>query len=127
MPKNQLEPVNIGSIARGAALELFEINVAKIAANIADKSTPAKQKRTLILKFTFEPDADRQAIEIVTSAEVKLAGVEAHQSRAFMGKDTAGKPYLFPTDPRQEALFDPPESDENLLQFGKGDGKRKPS
>ncbi|HEY1810626.1 MAG TPA: hypothetical protein VGG42_18840 [Acidobacteriaceae bacterium] len=127
MPKNQLEPVNLGSIARGAAIELFDLNMPKIAANIADTTTPAKGKRKLTLTFTFEPDADRQAIEVTTTAELKLASAERHQSRAFMGKDTSGKPYLFPTDPRQEALFDPPEPEENLLQFGKADSKRKPS
>ena len=124
MPKNQLEPVNLGSIARGAAIELFEVEIPKIAANIADKNTPAKAKRTLTLKFTFEPDADRQAVDIDLVAELKLCGPDRHRSRAFMGKDTSGKPYLFPTDPRQEALFDPPEPEENLLNFKTGGPKK---
>lgn len=124
MPKNNLEPVNLGSIARGAAIELFDLNAPKIAANIADKTTPAKAKRTLILKMTFEPDADRQAVEVTTTAELKLASTEPHNSRAFLGKDTSGKAYLFPTDPRQEALFDPPEPENQVLKFGRPDPKK---
>jgi hypothetical protein len=58
--KKKLESVNLGSIARGAAMEIFELEIAKIAANIADPNTKASKKRKLTLEFTFTPDSDRR-------------------------------------------------------------------
>lgn len=118
MPSNDLQPVNLGSIARGAAIELFEKNIAKIAANIADTSTPAEAKRTLVIRLVFEPDRERQGIDVTTTAEVKLAATERHSSRAYLAKGTDGASYLFPVDPRQAALFEPPQPEERVLEFG---------
>ena len=52
MAKPDLQPVNLGSIARGALMELFEIEIAKLAANIADTKTKATKERRLTLEWT---------------------------------------------------------------------------
>lgn len=117
MPRPNLEPLNIGSIARGALLELFEANALKVAQNIADTSTEAEAPRTIVLKLKFKPDADRRAVTVTTSATCGLAAIAAHVSRAYLGKDTEGHVYLFDEDPRQDILFEPPVPAENLLDF----------
>jgi hypothetical protein len=117
LDKKKLDPVNLGSIARGAAMEIFEIEIAKIAANIADPNTKAVKKRKLTLEFTFAPDTDRRAIDVTTSSKTSLAGVSEHASRVYLGKDSDGNPYILDQDPRQEMLFDPPPRNENLVDF----------
>ena len=122
MPETRLEPVNLGSLARGAAVKLFELECAKIAANIGDRSTPACAEREITLKIKFKPDADRRLIDVTTSASSKLASVEAHASRLYTGKGTDGQMYLFDEDPRQESLFAAPEKDKNMLAFPAAEG-----
>jgi hypothetical protein len=120
MADTKLEPVNLGSIARGALMKLFEVEIQKIAANIADRSTPATAKREITLKIEFKPDTDRRSIDVTTSAGCRLASVEAHASRLYTGKGVDGQMYLFDEDPRQEMLFAPPAEDPNMLQFPTG-------
>lgn len=117
MPKPQLNPLNIGSIARGAAVELFEMAIEKVTANIADKSTDPTASREITLKFKFKPDDDRRTVQVVTTANTKLAGAEEHISKIYLGKDESGKTYAFDSDPRQEVLFEPPQEENNLLKF----------
>ncbi len=117
MSKTNLNPINIGSIARGAAVELFEMALTKVTANIADKSTDATAGREITLKFKFKPDEDRRCCMVSTTASTKLAGAEEHVSKIYLGKDEDGKSYAFDSDPRQVVLFEPPVKDENLLAF----------
>jgi hypothetical protein len=118
MPKAKLQPVNLGSIARGAAMELFELEIARIAANINDRSTSATATREIVLRFKFKPDLDRHIVEVDTSSSSKIAPIANHASRAYLGRDEAGKVYVFDQDPRQEMLFEPPaEEDNNVVAF----------
>ena len=105
----KIEPVNLGSVARGALLEYFNLSAARVAANIADPSTPACTPREIILKIKLTPEADRRGIDVVCSASCKLAATSEHKSRLYSGKGTDGKNYLFDDDPRQELLFPVPE------------------
>lgn len=117
MPKPDLNPINLGSIARGAALELFDKAMTKIAENIADKSTDATASREIVLKFKFKPDEDRRCAQVVTTAKTTLAGCEEHVSKIYLGKDEKGTAWAFDSDPRQEVLFQAPAKDENLVEF----------
>jgi hypothetical protein len=117
MPKPDLKPVNLGSIARGALMELFELEIAKVAANIADSNTKATAKRKVTFELIFQPDQERRGIDVTTRASVKLAGIADHSSRIYLGKDTENRPLLFDSDPRQDLLFEPPAEKENILDF----------
>lgn len=113
--KNDLSPLNLGSIARGASLQLFDKALARVAANIADKDTLATKSRKIILTFTLKPDSDRRKVDIHTDCEVKMAAVATHESTAYIGKSTLGDVLVFDRDPRQDLLFSPPEQKDNLL------------
>ena len=119
MAKQNQEPLNIGSVSRGALLELFEANVLKVAQNIADPATDAEATRTITLKLKFKPDADRRALKVTATAQCALASISPHESRAYIGKDDSGKVYLFDRDPRQDVLFEPPAVDQNVINFNK--------
>ena len=117
MSNSSRNPINLGSIARGAALELFDMAMEKVTANIADSSADASAVREITLKFKFKPDDDRRCAQVTTTASTKLAGCEEHLSKIYLGKDESGKAYAFDSDPRQEVLFQPPPADRNLLEF----------
>lgn len=118
MPRTDLNPLNLGSIARGAALELFDKAIRQVADNIADKTTDATAPREIVLRFRFEPDEDRRSAIVTTSCSVKTAAVSEHASKAYFGKDPEGRSYAFDQDPRQDVLFEPPPIDNKLLEFG---------
>lgn len=117
MPKPDLHPIDLATVAKGALLELFEINIAKIAENILDPKTKATKKRSLTLKLTFEPDADRRRVELTSDAGVTIAAVASHSSQVYLGKGDDGRAYLFPADPRQDVLWATPEDDNTVIDF----------
>lgn len=119
MTNPALDSLNLGSIANGAAIELFAKALAAIAANIADTDTSPTAAREIVLKFKIKPEQDRRAFNITTTSSYKLASVKEHVSRAYLGKDAEGNAYILDSDPRQELLFQPPPKDENLLTFEK--------
>lgn len=119
--KPDMQPINLGSIANGAAKELFDKCIAQIAENIADRDTEAEASRSLTITFKFKPDADRRSIQIYTSAKTTLAGAEEHSSRAYLGKTTDGLPLVLDQDPRQDVLFETPKQEDNLLGFRTGE------
>jgi hypothetical protein len=120
MARPKLEPLNLGSIARGALLEYFEMGSCQVAENIADPNTSSTATRTVVLTIKFKPEGtDRRAVRVTCSCATKTAAPAEHNSLVFTGKDTGGKTHLFDEDPRQDVLFDPPAEDENLLDFKK--------
>jgi hypothetical protein len=123
MPKPDLQPLNIGSIAHGALLELFEIEIAKISRNIADPNAEATAVRKLTIEIRFKPEGDRRAVEVTSGAKSTLASVPRHISKAWLGKDADGNAYMLDSDPRQDLLFEPPAKEDNLLGFAKASGR----
>jgi hypothetical protein len=115
---SELNPLNLGSIARGAAVELFEKAITTVAANIADTSTDATAAREIKLTFRFKPEHDRRTIHVTTTSKLGLASVTDHESTAYIGKDEDGHVYVLDRDPRQELLFQPPQPEESkILNF----------
>lgn len=121
MPKPDLTPLNLGSISRGAALELFEKALNDVAKNISDTDTPAETARGITLTFKFKPESDRRTVHVTASAKTTLAGATDHSSKAFIGKTTDGQLFLVDQDPRQDVLFEAPKQADNLLDFKMGE------
>lgn len=98
------ETMNIGNICRGAVPEVFEHALQQTLKNISDPNTDAKQKRSIVLKFTFKPSESREVGEVIFSCEEKLASIKAANGNFFLtkrGNDVRG----YARDPKQEDLF----------------------
>lgn len=113
----KLESLNLGSVARGAAMELFDKALAQVGANIADTDTEAEASRGITITFKIKPEGDRRTVHITTSAKTSLAGCTDHSSKAFIAKDADGGVHVVDQDPRQDVLFEAPAKDDNLLNF----------
>lgn len=72
MPEQLL---TLANLAGGAVLERFNIEMGKVIANVADPNTDAKKKRTVTIKVTVSPNADRSmaTLEIETKAGIMPA------------------------------------------------------
>jgi hypothetical protein len=104
----QTKPADLATIARGALMELFTIEAARVAANIADVQTVATAPREIILRLKIKPNSDRVGLDIESTASSKMASVAKHSSTAYIAKDKAGKAYIVTEDQRQQMLFEPP-------------------
>lgn len=111
-------PVNIGNINEGAMIEAFDIEFRKALENIADLNTPATATRAVVLTLQLKPHSDRITIETEFKAVSKLAPIETHKAKCFMGKSEDGVLVAFTSDPRQMPLWSPPKPKESpVLKF----------
>ena len=110
--EQEVVPVNFATINDGALIEAFEIELAKVLANIADLNTPATATRSLTLQLVLKPHADRVVIVSEVSCNSKLAPIEKHEAKIFLGKSTEGDLIAFDADPRQMSLWNSPKKQE---------------
>jgi hypothetical protein len=125
MADQEAIPVNIGNINDGAMIEAFAIEFGKALKNIADPNTPATATREVTLKLVLKPHGDRVQIDTEFKATCKLAPIETHKSKVFMGVNEEGGFMAFTSDPRQMPLWHVPKPEKDkVLKFG-SDGVQK--
>jgi hypothetical protein len=103
-----LATINIGNVNGGAMIDGFEIELRKALENIADPNTPATATRSINLQLTLKPHSDRVVIETEFRCGTKLAAIEVHKSKIFLGRAEEGGLVAFDADPRQMPLWSPP-------------------
>lgn len=86
----------------------FEIELQKALANIADLNTPATATRAVNLQLILKPHSDRIVIETEFKCSSKLAPIETHKSKVFLGRTKEGGLVAFDADPRQMSLWSAP-------------------
>jgi len=81
------EKVTLKSLNSGAALDLFESEFDKLLVNLADENTDAQKARTITLKLTVKPTANRE--QAITTVEVKssLAPTKPHAGMVVFTSD----------------------------------------
>jgi hypothetical protein len=99
--------VTLETLAGGAAVELFNTELARVLANIADPNTRADAARTLTLEVTIKPTEDRDMGAVSVQALAKLAPIRPATTRIFFGR-RQGKLVAVEHDPKQPGLFDSP-------------------
>jgi hypothetical protein len=107
--KSDLAAINIGNINEGAMIDGFEIELRRALENIADLNTPATAVRAVRLELILKPHSDRVVIETEFKCGSKLAGIETHKSKIFLGRAEEGTLVAFDADPRQMPLWSPPK------------------
>ena len=106
-PTKELVPIDFSTVNDGAMTEGFGIELQKALANIQDINTPATATRTVELKLILKPHSDRTVVETEFKCSCKLAPIETHKSKLFVGVTEGGAPIAFNADPRQMVLFTP--------------------
>jgi len=100
-----MKPVSLDTIGGGALVELFDAELSRILANIADPNTDTKVQRRITLSVSFKPNRERDIADVTMKCESKLAGIQSVDSQLFLGKQK-GKLIAVESDPRQTTLFD---------------------
>lgn len=78
--------LSIGKIARGAALEKLDVEIAKVIENIMDINTPATAKRKLTINIVFAPSDSRNEAELEVNSRLFLAPTNSVSTRIYMDK-----------------------------------------
>ncbi|HLH36025.1 MAG TPA: hypothetical protein VKX41_15235 [Alloacidobacterium sp.] len=121
----ELVPINIGNINDGAMIDGFDIELRRALANIADPNTPATATRVIKLELILKPHSDRVTIETEFKCSSKLAAIETHKSKCFLGKAEDGALVAFANDPRQMPLWSAPKPKEVPVIAFDGSGAMK--
>jgi hypothetical protein len=79
-------PVTLVSIGGGAAVELFDIELERVLANIKDINTDPKTRRRITLVVDIVPNEERAYGDVRITATSKLASGKAHQSLMYVVK-----------------------------------------
>lgn len=104
--------VDLFTICRGAALQLFQNALDKVNANIKDPNTGVTKKRKLTIQFEFAPYADRSGAEVICTVDTKLAGIVGVNSSIYLKKKD-GVLEAFTQDTSQLDMFEGEEVTEN--------------
>lgn len=94
MPEIQnWEEISLEAIGEAGAIKQVNYQLKKIIENIRDPNTEAQAVRTVTLKITLKPDADRKGAEIAFKTEAKLAGDMPGADRVVISP-SSGKGYI---------------------------------
>lgn len=99
------EVVTLASIGNGAAMELFDHELARVLANVADPNTSAKSKRGITIKVVIQPSEDRDVGYATVEVTSKLAGVKPVDTKMYFGKKD-GKLLAVQNNISQPSIFD---------------------
>lgn len=111
----QAPKVDLFTICRGAALQLFQNALDKVTANIKDANTTISKKRKITLTFEFAPYADRSGAEVVCSVSEGLVGIQGVNSSIYLRKKD-GLVEAFTQDVSQLDMFDEQTASEEEKQ-----------
>ena len=87
------DPLSLISLMEGAAVEMFDRQMARVCKNIGDVNTDLKP-REITLKVQFTPSQDRSYVVIrIKCPPAKLSGQDDQQTAADLKIDNRGRFY----------------------------------
>ena len=81
------EQVTLENLGHGAAMEMFQAELERVIANIADPNTKPDAPRSVTLKLKLKPAKDRSMCDAEISCESKLAPVLPFESVLYVGME----------------------------------------
>lgn len=97
--------VSLETLGQGAAVEMFQVELEKVLANIIDVNTKPTSVRRISLTVDIKPDEDRSFGTVAIATASKLAPVKAVGTAIYIGSH-AGQPVATERDTRQLAFDD---------------------
>lgn len=100
------EAVNLTTLGRGAAVELFQEELTKVLRNIEDPNTKPTERRRITITVDFSPNDERQVTDTTIQCVSKLAPVKRVKTLLYLGRQ-GGAPVAVEHDPKQLTLNAP--------------------
>lgn len=83
--ETEMKEVQLATLGKGAAAEMFAEEMKKVLENIADVNTPAKAVREVTLTVRLFPREERDFADIEITSAAKLAKFKGFESRVHIG------------------------------------------
>ena len=113
--------MSLDTMLEGAVLELFNIELQKVATNICDPNTAAKSKRQIRITFEIKPNDERDLGTIAVAVESRLCAPNAAYGRLSIGYNSTTKDGEM-SEYRASQLsipFEPDETDDKVIDLRK--------
>ena len=98
----------LGTLAGGAAEELFDAALRAVLDNISDVNTDPKAARKIVIEIAFLPDEERRMGVAAIKCSTKLAGMRPVTAGVYFGRHQGR--FMLVEAPRQDDMFPHPES-----------------
>jgi hypothetical protein len=108
-----IDAVTLETLARGAALERFDIELARVMENINDPNT-GDGKREITVKVSIKPSQTKDTAQVMVNVTSKLASMAPYPTLLFLSKGRDGRLGAYENDPRQVDMF---EGNEKVTKF----------
>lgn len=106
------EPISLVNIGKGAALDLFNMELQRVLENIRNPNTDWKKVRKVVISVSIKPDETRDSGQVTLEASSTLAAAtRPFKTNIFMGEEARGEHVAYESNPKQQGLFDTPEPD----------------
>lgn len=117
------EPVTLATLAGGAAMELFDNELAKVVENILDLNTEPDQVRKVVLEVRLKPDGSRKNAAVYVQVSSKIGPFKGCGTMFYFGKHK-GRAFAIESNPDQGRLFDQPAKLVNInMETGEVNGE----
>lgn len=83
----------ISDLNKGSMDEIFAKSLKQLLDNIADASTEATAKRSIVLTIEITPTDDREQATTTIKSKVNLAPIKDDSGSMGLGLDADGKPF----------------------------------
>lgn len=105
----EMSKVTLATIGKGAASELFDVELQRALENIDDPNRPAKEKREINIKITLLPNEQRDFCSTEISVSSKLPPIKgAATATAWILQRDGKKHVALEPKGKQGSLFDAP-------------------
>lgn len=100
----EINVVGLTSLRNGALVEMFDIEMQKVAKNMMDPNTSAKKERSVTIKVSFKPDEERGSATCAIQTTATLAPIKPAATTIFMSELRDGRIDLTEYNPKQPKL-----------------------
>lgn len=83
----ETEEISLFDLLNGGVKELAELNLRRVLDNILDVNTDAKKARSLTVKFTFQPNDDRNCVNVDIAVDCKTVPIRAVATTLDIGEE----------------------------------------
>jgi len=83
--------ISLNELAGGALMERINIELERVAANIADPNTKATAVRKVTVTIALKPDENREVVQSVIDVKSSLAPANGIPTNFIVDRDRSGK------------------------------------
>lgn len=115
--ENDNKQISLTTLGDGAAVEMFDDQLAKVVADICDVNTKTKAPRKITFTATVTPDEERERLTIDLTCTSSMAPPKSFPTTGYIARDKGKLVAIEQGRPKQVSMFDKATAD-NVRPIG---------